>query len=100
MEPVLFLLRRFISIFIVVYFRNQPMFQVFPLLVMSVINMSFLCWRERYKSKSVNRQEIFNEFVVYMTLVSFLIFTNTAIDHLRKSDIGWYVIALIALNMF
>jgi hypothetical protein len=102
--PVFFMLRRFVSIFIVVYFRNQPMFQVFPLLVMSVMNCSYILWSVRFKDKGLiintNHQEIVNEVIVYITLVTFLVFTNVSLDIERKENIGWFVIFIISFNMF
>lgn len=98
--PFIFVTRRLISLFVVVFFRGQAMFQVFPLLIMSMMNLMYMLWSQRYKTFAQFRQEVINEAIVYIMLICFLVFTNVALDSTRKDNLGWLVIGLVATNVF
>ena len=76
------------------------MFQVFPLLIMSMMNLMYMLWSQRYKTFAQFRQEVINEAIVYIMLICFLVFTNVALDSTRKDNLGWLVIGLVATNVF
>ena len=97
--PFIFVTRRLISLFVVVFFRGQAMFQVFPLLIMSMMNLMYMLWSQRYKTFAQFRQEVINEAIVYIMLICFLVFTNVALDSTRKDNLGWLVIGLVATNV-
>ena len=98
--PFIFVTRRLISLFVVVFFRGQAMFQVFPLMIMSLMNLMYMLWSQRYKTLAQFRQEIINEATVYIMLICFLVFTNVVLDTTRKDNLGWLVIGLVATNVF
>ena len=98
--PFIFVTRRLISLFVVVFFRGQAMFQVFPLMIMSLMNLMYMLWSQRYKTFAQFRQEIINEATVYIMLICFLVFTNVVLDTTRKDNLGWLVIGLVATNVF
>jgi hypothetical protein len=46
--PVFFILRRTVSIIVVVYYKKQAMFQIFPLIIMSMMYMMYMLDRVRF----------------------------------------------------
>ena len=97
--PTFMLLRRLIIIAIVVLMRDQPMFQVIPILWTTFFNLCYMLWTRRYYENYHYYQELINEGVLYTIMVAFLLFTNTAIPNVRKDEIGWFIMFLLSLNI-
>lgn len=74
--------RRLLSIWIVVYYQEHVYFQVVPLVAMSVANMMYIIGRRPFIQ--TNEVELVSEMLIYVTLLIFLLYTDTSMDYNRR----------------
>jgi hypothetical protein len=92
-----FMLRRLIAIIIFVFQENSPYFQVIELMMMSILNLSYMLTSRPFNTVRENRIEIINEVCYLLMTYLFSVIVNQAIDVKMKTIIGWVMIVAMSL---
>ena len=67
-----FLLRRLLVIVCILFLFHKPMYQSTLFMVISFVQLLYLCYARPYVSDLKNCMEIYNEFVIYMLSFCFI----------------------------
>lgn len=104
---ILFYLMRKIlwPLFIIIYL-DDPLYQIFGLICLSVTIITLLILKKPYKSKVIFREFVLNELLVLSVLI--LISTHVIISYLDSNDmdldlavqIGWILVGLVSSVIF
>jgi len=93
---VLFMIRRLITVIVLVFAPNIPYLQSATLLLLSTTNLIYVSVARPFQSNFENRTEIFNEFTIMLCSYMFTFFLNIAapLDLREKMGIVTIVIAV------
>ena len=70
-NPLFFMLRRIIFVISVIYFIDQPIFSVITFLCLTLAMLAYGIHERQWELASINRQNIFNETILYIVAVLF-----------------------------
>jgi hypothetical protein len=85
------MMRRFLMVLVITVFEDLPYFQVAFLTILSFVTLFYISMDNAYKTKSENKSEFFNEFLIYSSI---WVSMNFQMDNTlqAKSISGWYLI--------
>ena len=96
---IIFIVRRILTVIIIMYMMSYPFFQSTFLMIFSAINLLYTFSLYPFKERLENRVEIFNELTIYINQHLFTLLLNGAIPlHVRKI-ISWTMIGNSLLNI-
>ena len=80
--PILFVLRRVIYSLVIVFLINdmQPFFGALILIMTTLFMLIFVAIEGQWESKTLNTQELINEFIFYVLCISLLCFAGVISD--------------------
>jgi hypothetical protein len=93
-----FVFRRLLTVLLIIFW-SDPIYQVFVLALMSLMNLTFLTGIKPYATKALNRAEIFNELTVLVNFYIYLMYIGEQYDRGQKYSAGWISISNIFLNL-
>ena len=95
----IFLLRRLITAFVLVFFLESPIFQTLCQMLMSLLYLIYLFLVKPYEEPFENKLEIFNEIMYVMLTYSLLMFSDLHYNYDIKFNIGWGFIMLFMFQL-
>ena len=95
----LFVVRRLMFGVVVVFLDFSVILQVFCQYSMSIANLCFLISVKPFNDPLFNRLEIFNEFCILTATYLLLLFADTSLSLAHHHFMGWFFVALMALNI-
>ena len=96
---VYFLIRRLLSVIVLVFLTQWPFFQCNFLIVFSIINLSYMVACHPLKTPAENRIEIYNEWTIYMCSNIMAVFLNVAMPTELRILLGWVLMGIAAMNI-
>ena len=96
---VIFFLRRFLTVVILMYMINYPFFQSTLLMIFSALNLIYTASTLPFISKITNRTEIFNEGTIYVNQHLFTLLLDSRIPYELRSKYAWAMIFFSLTNM-
>ena len=96
---IIFLQRRFMSVFVLVYLEKLPFFQTTLLMVFSTCNFIYIVVNYPLKTLEENRIEVFNEGSILTCCHLMTTFLNVAIPIDFKDQLGYVLIGVATLNI-
>jgi hypothetical protein len=102
-----FMLRRLLFAITSIYLTKYPLFQVYVIIFSSLANCCYILRYMPFDTPSLNYQEFFNEFCIYLTTYPCLLFTEISWDYSGdtfkinqlKYDQGWIIVCIVILNI-
>jgi len=99
MYNIYFLCRRLLSGFFLVFFSDNPMFQVTSLMAFSVINFIYQASERPFEGTQANCIELFNEFCILQCAYLMHVFLNVAAPPSFMVKIGWVFMGITSFNI-
>ena len=84
--------------FVSIFFQNYPQLQVVTVLISSFVMLAIIVWLHPFNEKLLNQLECFNESTLLIVNYCFLFFLDQEHSYEMKSNIGWLLIGISALN--
>lgn len=78
---------------------NNKYAQLFTHLGATMYVIMFIAGEGPYTSTFLNRQEVINESVVLLASYPLFVFTPWVYDDQRRSEVGWFLVACLLLNI-
>jgi hypothetical protein len=97
---IFFLLRRFVSVVVLVYGGFWPYMQCAVLLVLSLGNGVYMVVFQPMHTRKMNLIEIFNEATIYICACIMTTFLNVAMPASLRTELGWTLMFFASLNIF
>ena len=94
-----FLVRRFLTIMILIYMRETPYFQSSLLMILSIVNFSYLIANQPLYSQRENTVEMFNEVAIYLSFLLQALMQNIAIPLPLSNTLGSVMIVVAVQNI-
>ena len=93
------MIRRFLSVMVLVYLDEFPFFQCNLLMIFSTLNLAYMITAHPLKTKKENRIEIFNEFCIAISCHIMTTFLNIAMPLSLRDELGWFLMAIAGINI-
>lgn len=94
-----FIIRRLISVAVLVLIDDYPFFQSTSLTILSTINLIYVVSVYPMERKLANRIEVLNELLILCFCHIMTLFLNDNMPDSLNDDLGWVLIAFIAINV-
>ena len=96
---LVFLIRRSLFILVAIFWHARPDFQIFALLLITLVHLLYLALARPFEDESVQRLEIVNDSLVYFSVVFSLMLLVFKNDSEVQDKIGWVFLIMIFLNI-
>lgn len=97
--PTLFLSRRILFAFIIVFLEASPFLQLALHLASSISLVAFLTHVRPYGENLLNGQELFNEVTLTITSYILILFTDFVEEPETRYMIGWMYSVMVCVNL-
>ena len=94
----MFLLRRIIFTFLILFGTQIPFLTVLSLVGLCLVTLSFTLVEKQWQDSLISYQHIFNETCLYLMLILLALFTGPPIGAQLGSLLGWWMIVLVILT--
>lgn len=95
-----YLMRRFITAFVLIGMEKSPFFQCVFLLALSTINICYLVATRPLKDSSENKIELANEFTICFASHLLTYFLDVSISPKFIDYLGWIFMGILSVNIF
>ena len=98
MEPLVFLIRRFLYAMVIVLLGHKPQVALMLLIALSVVVLAFTVAEKPWKDSDMQTLAVANESFFFLVLVLVIGCTSTAPAHgVSKDILGWAIIIVVTL---
>ena len=91
---IVFYLRRFIFVIVLVFLSNYKSFQILVINIQAILVFMYVALINPYQSKFMNRIEKFNEIITILTLDFLFTLTDFTMSAHSRTANGWFIISL------
>lgn len=97
-QPFMFLLRRVLYTFVLIYMANESymIYGVILLLMTCFANLLFITLETPWQEKIINQQHFVNEVIFYLVCVALMCFAGILTSEGPQTALGWTLVALVA----
>jgi len=97
---LIFILRRFIIIFVSVVFKEIPVWQLFIIISMNYFLIFYSAFKKPFKTFRENKMDLYNEGLVQAITIHFFMFSDAMPDPVAQYTVGWSIAIFLSWILY